>query len=76
MSIVESLKKVVDPVAARERDVELKRAREQPTRDDSAGPESARVCRVCGHRGREPIFCPQCLAETMRPVRNAADSDK
>lgn len=76
MSIVESLKKLVDPVAARERDVELKQSREQPTRDDSAGPEPERMCRVCGHRGREPIFCPECLAETMRPVRNAADSGK
>jgi rubrerythrin len=65
MSIVESLKRLVDPIAVRERAADLKRQREQPRREQAGGGPK-RVCRVCGFIGSEPIFCPHCLAGTMR----------
>jgi rubrerythrin len=67
MSIVESLKKLVDPVAARAREEELRVAREQPKRDDAAPPVFE--CRVCGHRSTEASYCPVCLADTMERVK-------
>jgi hypothetical protein len=69
VSIVESLKKLVDPVRARQEESERRTARERPDADDKGGPPPpTRRCRVCGHEGPEPIFCPDCLAETMRPL--------
>jgi rubrerythrin len=68
MSIVESLKKLVDPVAARQTDAEHRSAREQPVREEEGDPPSSR-CRVCGHTGPDPTFCPVCLAATMVPLK-------
>lgn len=68
MGIVESLIKLVDPVAARAREEELKVVRETPKRDDAAPPPAPRFeCRVCGHRG-DTEFCPVCLAGTMERI--------
>jgi rubrerythrin len=66
MSIVESLRKLVDPVEARAREEELRVTREQPKRDDAAPPLF--VCRVCGHRSADGSYCPVCLADTMERV--------
>ncbi len=66
MSIVESLKKLVDPVAARDTAAEHRKAREQPVRENRGAPP-VHECRVCGHLGPDPEFCPVCLAATMRP---------
>jgi rubrerythrin len=68
MSIVESLKKLVDPVAARVAEEQRRKQREQPTRDDAGPPPANYACRICGYRGSEPEFCPTCLAGTMRPA--------
>jgi hypothetical protein len=66
MSIVESLKKLVDPVKARQEEEERRKDREQPIRSDAgAGPE--RECRVCGYRSTD-LYCPTCLAETMQLI--------
>lgn len=65
MSIIESLKKLVDPEQARREEEERLVARNLPQREDE-GPPPTFVCRVCGHEGTEKIFCPVCLAETMR----------
>jgi rubrerythrin len=65
MSIVESLKKLVDPLRVREEQEQRRVLRERPTREDDGDPP-IHVCRVCGLRAPEPRFCPQCLAETMR----------
>ncbi len=73
MSIIESLTKLVDPLAAREQEAERERLRAQPRRTD-AGPPPTFECRVCGHLGPEPSFCPECLAETMRPTDKTAPS--
>jgi rubrerythrin len=75
VSIVESLRKLVDPVQAKAEEQERKRAREQPLReaeggrpqDEPASPPLAR-CRVCGREDSAPRFCPECLAETMVPL--------
>jgi rubrerythrin len=64
MSIVESLRKLVDPVQARHEEEERKSAREQPKREHPADPPRF-VCRVCGHEAEEKGFCPSCLADTM-----------
>jgi hypothetical protein len=66
MGIVESLTKLVDPVAARAREEELKVAREMPKKDDAGAPPDRFECRVCGHRAPEGPFCPVCLAGTMK----------
>lgn len=66
MSIIESLKKLVDPEQARHEDSERLVARNLPERDDAAPPPATYECRVCRHVGPEKIFCPKCLAETMR----------
>jgi hypothetical protein len=71
VSIIESLTKLVDPVAAREQEAERERLRAQPRRTDAAPPPTFE-CRVCGHLGPEPTFCPDCLAETMRPTEKSA----
>jgi hypothetical protein len=66
MSIIESLTKLVDPLTAREREAERERFRAEPRRTPAGAPPSYE-CRVCGHLGFEPSFCPVCLAQTMLP---------
>ena len=68
MSSVESLKKIVDPVQARQREEELRKEREQPKREHSGDPPRY-VCRICGHTSEDKSYCPECLADTMQPVR-------
>ncbi len=66
MGIVESLKKLVDPEQAR-RDADGRVvARELPQRENAGAPTDQYLCRVCAHEGPEKLFCPTCLAETMR----------
>jgi hypothetical protein len=67
MSIVESLKRLVDPVQARKEEAERKSAREQPIREPDGGPPGSR-CRVCGQLGKDVTFCLDCLAATMEPL--------
>ena len=67
MSIVESLKKIVDPVEARRREEELLAEREQPKRNDDGDPPHFK-CRVCGLEDLESSYCPSCLADTMQRV--------
>jgi hypothetical protein len=69
VSIVESLKRLFDPAAARQEEAERKADREKPVREEEAGPAKWFECRVCHHLGPEPTFCPKCLAGTMRPSR-------
>jgi hypothetical protein len=71
VSILESLTKLVDPVAARAQEAERERLR-TPARQSPAGPPPTFECRVCGYLGPEPSFCPTCLAETMRPSDRTA----
>ena len=71
MSIVESLKKLVDPIAARQKEAELISARAQPVREDPGEPPGYE-CRVCGHLSTDPSYCPTCLALTMRPSTRLA----
>jgi hypothetical protein len=74
VSIVESLRRLVDPVEARARQEELRIEREQPIREADGDPPSY-ACRVCGHRGIEPDFCPTCLAETMVRADDPEEDD-
>jgi rubrerythrin len=67
VSIVESLKKIVDPVQARNREEELRAERQQPKRDHDGDPPHYK-CRVCGHEDVEPSYCPSCLADTMQRI--------
>jgi DNA-nicking Smr family endonuclease len=68
VSIVESLKRLFDPAAARQEEAERRADREKPIRED-AGPDKWFECRVCHYLGTDPTFCPKCLAGTMRPTR-------
>jgi len=75
MSIIHTLKKIVDPVRAREEEQQRKSRREQPTREVAGdGPSGAAdgptlfVCRVCNQTSSEGSYCPRCLSDTMRPV--------
>jgi hypothetical protein len=71
VSIIESLQKLVDPIGAREQAAELERLRKGAAQRAS-GPPPTFECRVCGHLGPEPDFCPHCLAQTMRPSNKVA----
>jgi len=80
MSIIYTLKKIVDPIAAREEDAQLKKAREEARQQQSgdppsppgAGPGGAAApsrfrCRCCGVEDAQGAYCPGCLADTMEP---------
>ena len=68
MAIVESLVRLFDPVQARQREAERKAAREQPKREHDGDPPRF-ACRICGHVSDDKSYCPDCLADTMEPVR-------
>jgi hypothetical protein len=79
MSLLWSLKKFFDNNAFRLEKDEKRRLNEvlppdvDPTLLEEAKPmaqpEAASYrCRICGHEGPEPKFCPECLAETMKRV--------
>jgi rubrerythrin len=72
-----ALLRYLDPIAHRKRQEDLRRQREDwppdinPDDTDLTLPPESTVerklkCRICGHVGPEPRFCPVCLAETMR----------
>ncbi len=64
MSIIESLRKLVDPVQLRQEQEERKALRETPVKE-TAGAPPVFVCRVCGHTDIQDAYCPVCLADTM-----------
>jgi hypothetical protein len=79
MSILDSLLRFIDPVHHRQQQEERRRKREAlppdvegDDVDEPDAPREARAplmeCRVCQHRGHGQ-FCPDCLAQTMVPVR-------
>ena len=68
MSIIESLVRLVDPIQAREQEEERRKQREQPKREQSGDPPRF-ACRICGHLSEDKAYCPDCLADTMEPVR-------
>lgn len=68
MSIVESLIRLVDPVQAREREEERRKAREEPKRNHDGDPPQF-ACRICGHVSADKAYCPECLADTMEPIK-------
>jgi rubrerythrin len=69
MSIVESLIRLVDPIQAREREEQRRKAREEPRRPRDGDPPRF-ACRICGHVSVDRSYCPECLADTMAPLRN------
>jgi hypothetical protein len=84
MSIVWSLKKLFDPAAHTWEEGEKHAEREHPDDDDSSDPPRIEMapggatagksaperyqCRICGHTSTEGPYCPECLADTMKPV--------
>ena len=67
MSILQSLKRLFDPIEYRREHQELKRkaeTREAEGQPDDPPRADPRSCRVCGYQG-EGRYCPHCLAETM-----------
>jgi len=70
MSIIESLVKLVDPIQARQQEEERRRAREHNEGDTSSDPPRF-ACRICGHQSPEKGYCPDCLADTMEPIKPA-----
>ena len=68
MSIIETLVKLVDPIQARAEEEKRRRTREEPMREHDGDPPRF-ACRVCGHVGDDKEYCPECLADTMEPVR-------
>ena len=67
MSIIDTFKMVVDPIAARQQEAERTRWREQVKREAEGDPPIYR-CRVCGTESPDRTYCPQCLADTMEPL--------
>jgi rubrerythrin len=72
MSIVESLRKLVDPVQAENREQELETDRELPRRAHAGDPPRF-ICRICGHLDTQSGYCPTCLADTMEPQPKTAE---
>lgn len=68
MSLIQSLKKLLDPQQAKIEEARQKMDREQPKRDNS-GDAPRFVCRLCDKEGPDPRFCSHCLAETMVVAR-------
>ncbi len=64
MSIIQTLKKLVDPLQAQKEAAELE-ARLNPTLQKEAADPPSFVCKVCGYQDREGTYCPECLAPTM-----------
>ncbi|MBU1534512.1 hypothetical protein KKF84_04280 [Myxococcota bacterium] len=64
MSLIYSIKKLVDPNAARIEEAHaILMQRAQPRTDDS---DDLRYrCRVCGFVSKSREYCPSCLADTM-----------
>jgi len=67
MSIVESLIRLVDPVQAQARAEDRRIQREQPKREVAGDPPRYR-CRICALEDAAEVYCPVCLADTMRPI--------
>ena len=76
MSIIWTLRKLVDPIAHREAQAAQERDRKHALRqglgegDDAAAtakssPRRRVECRICGHRAEDEEYCPSCLAATM-----------
>jgi len=76
MSIIWTLRKLVDPIAHREaqaaQERDRKHARRQGLGEGGDTPPTATAetsrrfeCRVCGHRSADEEYCPRCLAATM-----------
>jgi len=66
MSIVHTLKKVVDPARAREEQAEQEKRQQERRQQGAAEPELYH-CRVCGREVAQGGYCPDCLSDTMRP---------
>ena len=64
VSIVQSLKKLVDPERARQEAAQFKRERELPRRE-AAGAPPTYCCRICQTTSTDRSYCPACLADTM-----------
>jgi hypothetical protein len=67
MSIIDTFRKVVDPMAARQEEAERQAKREQPVREAEGDPPLYR-CRVCGAESTDRTYCSECLADTMEPL--------
>jgi hypothetical protein len=67
VSIVQSLKKLVDPERARQEAAQFKRERELPRRE-AAGDPPTYCCRICQTTSTDRSYCPACLADTMVPL--------
>ncbi len=72
MSIIESLKRLFDPIEYRQQKLEQRRKNEAARPDENPDlppqkPES-RVCRICRYEGPGEL-CPRCLAGTMERRR-------
>jgi rubrerythrin len=71
MSIIESLRKLTDPVQARAAQEESRVVREHPKRAATGAPPHFR-CRVCGQEEEQGGYCPRCLADTMKRVQQSS----
>jgi rubrerythrin len=68
MSIFDTLLRLVDPIAHRQKQEQRRVERKGPSRPAPAG--APLICRVCGYEGGpEHRYCPRCLAETMERRR-------
>jgi len=65
MSIVHTLKKLVDPIAARAEEAEKKSRRQNQATQDREHGDPVFTCRVCEHVDSQGAYCPKCLADTM-----------
>ncbi len=69
MSFIHTLKKLVDPIAAR-REEQRREAERERDGAQADGEPPRFVCRLCGLEGETEDYCPVCLAPTMEPARD------
>ena len=67
MSIVYTLKKLVDPIRAYKEQAEHRGHLEQASQQEAREPPTF-GCRLCGYRHTDGSYCPECLADTMQPA--------
>ncbi len=68
MSLIWSLKKLIDPIQARKEEAGHQEHLVMPGQQES-GDKISYQCKACGLIDERGDYCPQCLAQTMEPVK-------
>lgn len=68
MSIIQTLKKLVDPEKAREEQLDREARQTEVSQPRAADTPPLYQCSVCGLEDARGTYCPDCLADTMEYI--------